>query len=84
MAYSGECGRGFDSRGKRVDSKSLLTGRLADHVSKGYEMYLQTSDLFALTIALFAVNVVLVLSFRRVYVLEKQIVKLRRQLREVK
>jgi hypothetical protein len=47
-------------------------------------MYLQTSDLFALTIALFAVNVVLVLSFRRVYVLEKQIVKLRRQLREVK
>jgi len=47
-------------------------------------MYLQTSDLFALMIALFAVNVVLVLSFRRVYVLEKQIVKLRRQLREVK
>jgi hypothetical protein len=47
-------------------------------------MYLQTSDLFALTIALFAVNVVLVLAFRRVYVLEKQVTKLRRQLREVK
>jgi hypothetical protein len=47
-------------------------------------MYLQTSDLFALTIALFAVNVVLVLAFRRVYVLEKQATKLRRQLREVK
>jgi len=47
-------------------------------------MYLQTSDLFALTIALFAVNVTLVLAFRRVYVLEKQVIKLRRQLREVK
>jgi len=47
-------------------------------------MYLQTSDVFALTLALFAVNVVLVLAFRRVYVLEKQINKLRRQIREAK
>jgi hypothetical protein len=47
-------------------------------------MYLQTSDVFALTLALFAVNVVLVLAFRRVYVLEKQVIKLRRQIREAK
>lgn len=47
-------------------------------------MYLQTSDVFALTLALFAVNAVLILAFRRVYVLEKQIIKLRRQIREAK
>lgn len=47
-------------------------------------MYLQTSDVFAVTLALFAVNIVLVLAFRRVYVLEKQLVKLRRQIREAK
>jgi hypothetical protein len=47
-------------------------------------MYLQTSDVFAVTLALFAVNVVLVLAFRRIYVLEKQTTKLRRQLREAK
>ena len=47
-------------------------------------MYLQTSDVFALAIALFAVNVVLVLAFRRIFVLEKQVVKLRRQVREAK
>ena len=47
-------------------------------------MYLQTSDVFALTLALFAVNVVLILAFRRVYVLEKQVNKLRRQIREAK
>jgi hypothetical protein len=52
--------------------------------SKGVKMYLQTSDVFAITLALFAVNVVLVLAFRRIYVLEKQIIKLRRQIREVK
>jgi hypothetical protein len=51
---------------------------------KGVKMYLQTSDVFALTLALFAVNVVLVLAFRRVYVLEKQVNKLRRQVREAK
>jgi len=44
-------------------------------------MYLQTSDVFALTIALFAVNVVLVLAFRRVYILERQVIKLRRQVK---
>jgi hypothetical protein len=47
-------------------------------------MYLQTSDVFAITLALFAVNVVLILAFRRVYVLEKQVIKLRRQIREAK
>jgi hypothetical protein len=52
--------------------------------SKGVKMYLQTSDVFAITLALFAVNVVLVLAFRRIYVLEKQIIKLRRQIRGVK
>ena len=30
--------RRCESCGERVDSKSLLTGRLADHVSKGYAM----------------------------------------------
>ena len=44
-------------------------------------MYLQTSDVFAIILALFAVNVVLVLAFRRVYVLEKQVLKLRREAR---
>ena len=51
---------------------------------KGVKMYLQTSDVFAITLALFAVNVVLVLAFRRVYVLEKQVLQLRRQVREAK
>jgi hypothetical protein len=32
--------RRFDSCGERVGSKLLLTGRLADHVSKGYQMEL--------------------------------------------
>jgi hypothetical protein len=45
-------------------------------------MYLQLNDIFALSIALFAVNVVLVLAFRRVYVLEKQLTKVRRELRK--
>jgi len=44
-------------------------------------MYLQVSDLFAITLALFAVNTVLVLAFRRIYLLEKQVLKLRRQAR---
>lgn len=47
-------------------------------------MYLQTSDVFAITLALFAVNVVLVLAFRRIYVLDRQVIKLRRQIREAK
>lgn len=44
-------------------------------------MYLDMSDLFALLIALFAVNTVLVLAFRRIAVLEKQVIKLRRQIK---
>jgi hypothetical protein len=47
-------------------------------------MVLTTGDLFALVIALFAVNVVIVLAFRRVYVLEKQVLKLRREIRGVR
>ena len=47
-------------------------------------MLLSTGDLFALTIALFAVNVVIVLAFRRIYVLEKQVLKLRREIRGVR
>jgi hypothetical protein len=47
-------------------------------------MVLATSDLFALLIALFGVNVVIVLAFRRIYVLEKQVIKLRRELRGVR
>ena len=47
-------------------------------------MYLQMSDVFAITLALFAVNVVLVIAFRRVYVLEKQASELRRQIRATK
>ena len=65
----------------------MITNRYHVGLARQYEgvmMYLQTSDVFAITLALFAVNVVLVLSFRRVYVLEKQIVKLRRQIREAK
>lgn len=44
-------------------------------------MVLQTSDLFALIIALFGVNVVLVLAFRRIAVLEKQVLTLRRKIK---
>lgn len=65
----------------------MITNRYHVGLARQYEgvkMYLQTSDVFALTLALFAVNVVLVLAFRRVYVLEKQVIKLRRQLREAK
>lgn len=40
-------------------------------------MTLSTSDLFALMIALTSVNVILVLAFRRIYVLEKRLAKLR-------
>jgi len=47
-------------------------------------MYLQLNDIFALSTALFAVNVVLVLAFRRVAVLEKQLTKTRRELRQAK
>lgn len=48
----------------------------------GNEMVLSHGDMFALLIALFGVNVVLILAFRRVAVLEKQVIKLRRELRK--
>jgi len=48
---------------------------------QGDNMYLSTSDLFALTLALFASVSVLTLAFRRIYVLEKQAIKYRRELR---
>ncbi len=44
-------------------------------------MYMSAGDLFAITLALIAVNTVLVLAFRRITVLEKQAIKLRRELR---
>ena len=40
MAHSGDYECRFDSCGERVGSKSLLTGRLADYVLKGYQMEL--------------------------------------------
>jgi hypothetical protein len=48
----------------------------------GTTMELSTGDMFAVTLALVAVNTVLVLAFRRIYVLEKQVIKLRRELRK--
>ena len=36
-------------------------------------MTLSTSDMFALLIALLSVNIVLVIAFRRVYVLERRL-----------
>jgi hypothetical protein len=45
-------------------------------------MMLSTGDMFAVMLALVAVNTVLVLAFRRIYVLEKQVIKLRRELRK--
>jgi hypothetical protein len=47
-------------------------------------MTLTTADIFALFIALFGLNTVLILAFRRIYVLEKQVLTLRRKLREAK
>lgn len=44
-------------------------------------MLLSTGDMFALLIALFGLNTVLILAFRRVAVLEKQVIKLRRESR---
>ena len=37
------------------------------------EMMLSASDLFAVTIALLSVNLVLIIAFRRVYVLERKL-----------
>lgn len=47
-------------------------------------MYLHLSDVFTLTLALVALNVVLVLAFRRIAVLEKQALELRRQIKGTK
>lgn len=47
-------------------------------------MFLSTGDLLAVLIALVAVNTVLILAFRRVYELEKQVLKLRRELKAYK
>lgn len=48
----------------------------------GIKMILSNGDMFALLIALIGLNTVLVLAFRRVAVLEKQVIKLRRELRK--
>lgn len=45
-------------------------------------MYLAGGDLFALVIALFGASSVITLAFRRIYVLEKQVIKYRRELRK--
>lgn len=47
-------------------------------------MFISTSDLLAVLIALIAVNTVLILAFRRVYELEKQVLKLRRENKALK
>lgn len=53
MAHSGDIvERRFNSCGERVGSKSLLTGRLADHVLKGYQM-----QLFNLEISKWSINI---------------------------
>jgi len=44
-------------------------------------MVLSTSDMFALMIALLSVNMVLVIAFRRVYVLERRLTGYKRELR---
>lgn len=45
-------------------------------------MLLSTGDLLATILALVSLNTVLVLAFRRIYILEKQTLKLRRELRK--
>ena len=47
-------------------------------------MQLSNGDMFALLIALGGLNTVLVLAFRRVYVLEKQVMALRRKIKAMK
>ena len=49
---------------------------------EGVKMFITGGDMFALVIALFASTVTLTLAFRRVYVLEKTVARLRRQLRK--
>ena len=47
-------------------------------------MTLSSADMFVLLLALISLNTVLVLAFRRVYVLEKQVLKARRELKALK
>ena len=47
-------------------------------------MTLSTGDMFAVLLALISLNTVLVLAFRRIAVLEKQTIKLRRELKALK
>lgn len=44
-------------------------------------MVISDTDLLAVIIALVAMNTVLVLAFRRIYVLEKQVIGLRRKIK---
>jgi hypothetical protein len=46
---------------------------LAYQTERGLDMTLSTGDMFALTIALLSVNMVLLVAFRRVYVLERRL-----------
>jgi hypothetical protein len=46
-------------------------------------MYLATGDMFAVVLALVLLNTVLVLAFRRVYVLEKEATRQRRLARKL-
>jgi hypothetical protein len=45
----------------------------AYHTKERLDMTLSTSDMFALMIALLSVNMVLLIAFRRVYVLERRL-----------
>lgn len=47
-------------------------------------MHISDTDLLAMLIALVALNTVLVLAFRRIYVLEKQVIKYRREIKALK
>lgn len=47
-------------------------------------MVISDTDLLAVLIALVAVNTVLVLAFRRIYVLEKQVLNFRRKIKAMK
>lgn len=40
---------------------------------EGYDMTLSTSDMFAVVLALLSVNTMLLIAFRRVYVLERRL-----------
>jgi hypothetical protein len=46
-------------------------------------MYLSAGDMFAVVLALVLLNTVLVLAFRRIYVLEKEATRQRRQIRKL-